>query len=169
MADNYLERRMEDLRSGRIGASARRHTAMSAKNPHTLTVTFPEMRILVADGLSELGKAIVKAFRSVGMKVAFCAPEQREGNLFAQESGARYCPVAEMDQALPGLEKAWGGIDLWVVAGHDGEKVVYREARDGLPPALSVNPELFPDTTHESLARMVLLLAHPSFRQLCRL
>lgn len=166
MADNYLERRMEDLRSGRIGAAARHRTGAPAKSRHTLSVTFPEMRILVADGLSDLGKAIIKAFRSVGMKVAFCAPEQHEGNLFAQESGARYCPVAEMAQALPGLEKAWGGIDLAVAAGRDEKKVICREAHDGLPPTLTVNPELFAGVTHESLARMLLLLAHPAFRPL---
>ena len=51
MADNYLERRMEDLRSGRLTAdTARMRAKAPARNPHRLSVVFPEMRILVADG-----------------------------------------------------------------------------------------------------------------------
>lgn len=175
MADNYLERRMEDLRSGRLAAdTARLHSKAPARNPRRLSITFPEMRVLVADGLSDTGKAIVKAFRSVGMKVAFCAPSSAEGNLFAQQSGARFCPTQhgtetpedydDFREALAGLEKAWGGIDL-IVWEHEGtEKAARIEANAGFPPTLALNPARFPGgTPPESIARIALILAHPDF------
>ena len=106
MADNYLERRMEDLRSGRLAAdTARMRAKTPARNPHRLSVVFPEMRILVADGLSDFGKALVKAFRSVGMKVAFCATDATEGRRFAQESGARSCNATRPDTVLADILK----------------------------------------------------------------
>lgn len=168
MADNYLERRMEDLRSGRLTAdTARMRAKAPARNPHRLSVVFPEMRILVADGLSDFGKALVKAFRSVGMKVAFCATDATEGRRFAQESGARSCNAARPDTVLADILKAWGGLDL-IVKAYDGTKKASRtEAHDGLPPTLAVNPALFPGETPESIARIALILAHPDFRSLC--
>lgn len=168
MADNYLERRMEDLRSGLLAAdTARMRAKTPARNPHRLSVVFPEMRILVADGLSDFGKALVKAFRSVGMKVAFCATDATEGRRFAQESGARSCNATRPDTVLADILKAWGGLDL-IVKEYDGTKKASRtEAHDGLPPTLAVNPALFPGETPESIARIALILAHPDFRSLC--
>ena len=149
MADNYLERRMEDLRSGRLAAdTARMRAKTPARNPHRLSVVFPEMRILVADGLSDFGKALVKAFRSVGMKVAFCATDATEGRRFAQESGARSCNATRPDTVLADILKAWGGLDL-IVKEYDGTKKASRtEAHDGLPPTLAVNPA--PSRLHAS-------------------
>jgi len=178
MADNYLERRMEDLRSGRLAAdTARLRSKAPAKNPRRLSITFPEMRVLVTDGLSDSGKAIVKAFRSVGMKVAFCAPSSAEGSLFAQQSGARFCPTQhgadtpesadDFREALAGLEKAWGGIDLIIWEYKGFEKAARIEASAGFPPTLALNPARFPGETPESIARIALILAHPDFRSLC--
>ena len=146
---------MEDLRSGRLVAdTARTRAKTPARNPHRLSVVFPEMRILVADGLSDFGKALVKAFRSVGMKVAFCATDATEGRRFAQESGARSCNATRPDTVLADILKARGGLDL-IVKEYDGTKRPVAQKpttvfRRHSPSTRHSSPERHPSRLHAS-------------------
>lgn len=164
MADNYLERRMEDLRTGRPSSPSNHRSGGSLRNSHSLNLVFPITRILVAEGLSELGMALVKAFRSVDMKVAFSAPSCPEGTFFARKSGARFCPSPDMGSVIVSLEKAWGGVDMVVITSTEVNRIAYTRHQEGGPAVLAVNPESFPSETPESLARTVLLASHPGVR-----
>lgn len=81
MADNYIERQMEDFRAGRLGGVRRGAPAG------------PRVRVpFIGDpGATE---AIVRALRQEGFRVDFTLGDTRAGNLIAQRTGARFLPSA---------------------------------------------------------------------------
>jgi NAD(P)-dependent dehydrogenase (short-subunit alcohol dehydrogenase family) len=117
MADNYLEKKMEEHRQGTV---AKRHKlSPSGQRPGELTIKFPSRRVFVTGGASGIGHAIVKAFCDSGCKVAFCDIDRARGTKTAQETGSQFHPVdvrnAEaLDAALLRVIDAWGGIDVIV-------------------------------------------------------
>lgn len=118
MADNYLERKMEEHRNG--GASRYRpHTTPSGQRAGMLCQKFPPRRVVVTGGASGIGRAVVKAFADAGCRVAFCDVDSRQGPLTAQATGARFYPVdVSSAEALEGwigrLIEEWGDIDVMV-------------------------------------------------------
>lgn len=94
MADNYLERRMEEYRS-RQGAGSRvshAHPLSSRLKPGQALIEYPAVRVLVTDGTSEAGRAVIDTFRRLNCRVAFTASDGREGAMLAQCTGAQYHP-----------------------------------------------------------------------------
>ena len=116
MADNYLEKKMEDLRSGRLTQSTgKRLTSQKGM----WCVDFPCRRVLVTDGTGATGRSVVTEFCRAGCKVAFFAGDAAAGKDVAGTTGARFvhCVVADMDSvkmAVDGLVKAWRDIDIIV-------------------------------------------------------
>ena len=88
MADNYLERRMEEYRSGKLSSRPKAVRTVS-RGEGDLVVHFPKLRVLIAGGLDAVGRAIVGAFRQVDCRVAFFDTDYRQGNLMAQSTGDR--------------------------------------------------------------------------------
>lgn len=117
MADNYLERRMEDLRSGRLRPSASRPRAAVRKD--TLQVSFPPRRVLVTGGAGGIGLGVVRAFLKAGCKVAVMDNDKENGDRLAREEGVRfYClDLADSDKLehdLADLLHAWKDLDIIV-------------------------------------------------------
>lgn len=91
MADNYLEKRMEDLRSGRLRPSV---THGSAKR---------ELRgqcFFVPDGTSPRGREMVESLRRRGATVAFGGLDAAVGQQTASVYGATYLSSDPDDEAL---------------------------------------------------------------------
>ncbi len=114
MADNYLEKKMEDLRSGRLTQTAGRR---AASQKGVWCVDFPCRRVLVTDGACAAGMAVITEFCRTGCKVAFFAKDAAAGKEIAAATGARFvlCDLAERDsmtKAVDGLVKAWRDIDI---------------------------------------------------------
>jgi hypothetical protein len=117
MADNYLERKMEEHRNG--GAPGYRHrlTATGAR-PGTVTFPFPVRRIVVAmtdsvagnDYARTLRNALVKMLAATGCKVAFTETDATERNRIAQSLGG--CGVAPNDVSV--VKARWEGIDATI-------------------------------------------------------
>lgn len=80
MADNYLERKMEDLHKG-----GSRRPAASAKSGN-----LKALRILVTGGAGLIGSEIVRAFRREGASVDFLDTNSERGEKIAYETGARF-------------------------------------------------------------------------------
>lgn len=99
MADNYLENKMEEHRrrqSQSSGASAARRSGATTPDglEGRLVVNYPVgLRVFVTGGASGIGRAIVKAFRSIGARVDFADIDRTRGTQLAQASGARFMPV----------------------------------------------------------------------------
>lgn len=118
MADNYLERKMEDYRSGKGGTSKIKRVSLNPKQG-TVNVKFPPRRVFVTGGASGIGRAIVEAFRKVDCRVAFCDIDTKAGMSTAQATGAQFYPVDVRDvnaleACMTRLLDAWGDIDVIV-------------------------------------------------------
>ena len=118
MADNYLERKMEDYRSGKGGASKTKRVSTLSK-PGTISVKFPPRRVFVTGGASGIGRAIVEAFRKADCRVAFCDIDSKAGTATAQATGAQFYPVdvrdvEALESCLSRILNAWGDIDVIV-------------------------------------------------------
>ncbi len=118
MADNYLERKMEEYRSGK-SSGYRAKLTPSGDRPGRLSVKFPPRRVFVTGGASGIGKAIVKAFCNAGCRVAFCDIDAKSGAATAQTSGAQFHPVdvadvAALEACVTRVIEAWGDIDVLV-------------------------------------------------------
>ena len=118
MADNYLERKMEDYRSGK-GATSKVKRMSSGAKPGGISVKFPPRRVFVTGGASGIGRAIVEAFRKADCRVAFCDIDSKAGAATAQATGAQFHPVDVRDvdaleACLARLLDAWGDIDVIV-------------------------------------------------------
>lgn len=122
MADNYLERKMEEYRSGKL--TVRHSTVMKASTLHPATgydvAAIAGKRVLVCgDCLDGTGHELVKLFRSLGCRVAFCDTDSRRGTAVAQDTGARFYPYDFNDEMRLEAVRAdlctkWGGVDISV-------------------------------------------------------
>lgn len=116
MADNYLERKMEEHRAGKTHSVSRRLSPSGAR-PGTLTVKFPPRRVFVTGGAAGIGRAIVTAFRNAGCRVAFCDTDSKAGTATAQATGAQFhpCDVTDADALTATVNRLlhdWGDIDI---------------------------------------------------------
>lgn len=117
MADNYLEKRMEDYRRGVIKPTSRRyHAALPsgkqiAAAPHNMLLCFNDM---------ELCTALLNEFQGVaGLKAAFVADDMKYGGKLAQSTGALYVPVRSLGaedtaKAVETVSARWGKVDLMI-------------------------------------------------------
>lgn len=118
MADNYLEKRMEDYRAGRLAPKSRVVVHAAAKrNPGDFVVEFPPMRILVIGGALPLVTALVKKFRKIDSQVALCHVDTHTLTPLAQKEGCRYYPFDPTDETkrsrvVDDLSARWGGVDV---------------------------------------------------------
>lgn len=123
MADNYLERRMEDYRAGRLKDPLRRPVQSPRLSPSAAAALGPSTRVLLlapSTSSSPRATALVELLRSAGCRVAFTDTDTAGGNRLAQATGAQCHPVdcadgmaLERSRAL--IVKRWGGIDAEIV------------------------------------------------------
>lgn len=116
MADNYLERKMEEHRSGG-GVPKKKISPVAGKRPGELTVKFPPRRVLVTGGAEGVGRGVVEAFRNADCTVDFIDADRAEGQRTAQRSGARFIPADASDpeqlaRAVELILKSRGDIDI---------------------------------------------------------
>lgn len=175
MADNYLERKMEDLRSGKTQKPGSRRTsaAVSAasRHPGDYTLSYPELRVFVCgDATSPLGRAIVAALREVGVKVAFSGTDKQAGEEMARSLGAQFHPLADpTDNDRLAITAAytlrhWRGIDAVVAIGfRPAFHTPSLRTITLLPPSSTPSPAAIPlqDASAAQIACLVRLLLSP--------
>ncbi len=138
MADNYLERRMEELRSGRLAVKG----GVPGIRPGS-------RRVLVLGGTN--GEALEKVleYRKKGYRVAVFDSDEKEGKRMAYENGIRFHRVNLSDEEAivketEALLRAWRGIDIVVAEEGIGSKIAQQisQWRKSMPiPDLS-SPEI---------------------------
>lgn len=116
MADNYLEKKMEDYRRGNLNRLPRQRSSMGSGNVPVLPVQSQRIALVVRNRV--VREALLVAFQQIGgLKVAFLGSDYREGNVLAQKYGALFVGGSvsdSMDGLLAQASKRWGGIDVVV-------------------------------------------------------
>lgn len=115
MADNYLERKMDDLRGGRLSA---RPLAASSPRKGMFSVPFPPRRVAVA-GIDDTGLAVARSFLKAGCRVALFFDDAEEGTRLAHDEGFRFHRVdvsdpPSVETAFLSLADAWRDVDIVV-------------------------------------------------------
>lgn len=117
MADNYLENRMEELRSGKLTSPVNKHTHTPAINK--IQFNFPPKRILILEGLSEEGLSIGESYRISGSRVAYISssPAASETPFYKKASDKGYIvciadSAEKFERELNDVLSQWRGIDL---------------------------------------------------------
>lgn len=157
MADNYLENRMEEYRSGRLASKSRTTTAMRSPKRHdTLTLHYPPMTVaVIAAELSPVISETIQAFTGVGCRVAFTAANNKEGNALAQRSGARFYPSTfTHDAIIADLTARWG-------AEPDLSVIFTVTTCHGTHRSINAVKWLTAPVAADITARHILYLAHP--------
>lgn len=118
MADNYLEKKMEDLRSGRLSAPPKGSSQRQTTRPAPAG-RLAGLRAVVTGGANGIGRQIVAQFRRDGASVDFIDIDSREGNAAAQLLGARFHHVDIADtetfeSCLKSIIALRGDIDIFV-------------------------------------------------------
>ena len=111
MADNYLEKKYEEYKSRKEGRTNHPY------NGRKTTVIHKTRRVFVTGGAEGIGKAIVRAFRSAGHRVAFCDRNEAAGKETALQTGTSFFHVDVSDQealenCMQQIFKEWGDIDI---------------------------------------------------------
>lgn len=156
MADNYLERRMEDYRSGR-GGSRRLHAPSRSGR---LSLPYPHQYVLVLGGDTPAGRAVLKAFSHSGATVAFTA--SADGAALAQRTGARYYPMTAAEAAADMAARGEGPDVVIVCDGSAplseiGHLIVITGQPADIPGAIVIA-----GTDLAQAARIALMAAHPA-------
>lgn len=85
MADNFLEKRMEDFRNGKMSVAGKKRD------------TSNDPVVFISGGCSEKGKAAVKDYRSRNYRVAFCDTDRKAEiclHRFPAQDSIRWIPSA---------------------------------------------------------------------------
>lgn len=129
MADNYLEKRMADYRSGRSALSVRKVSL--GPSAGRFAVKIPSVRILaIGDIMGSLEKTVT-LLSQCGCKVAFAAEGNVENQKFSQRTGTLLVPVAEdMSDAIKEriyeeMSDRWGGVDVVLCVGESNVSIEY--------------------------------------------
>lgn len=153
MADNYLEKRMDDYRSGRLAPGRRRSSPGGNRaNPGNLCINYPDMSLLVVSGqMSELASEIVRMGIAAGIRVAVMSDNRQAASTLAQQAGARMYLSSSTVGVNTDLIRHWGGVDVIL-----DENGVFPPSDDyRLIPLRHMDAPLAP------LARLYLFMSHP--------
>ncbi|MDE5870727.1 MAG: hypothetical protein K2H22_02110 [Muribaculaceae bacterium] len=123
MADNYLEKRMEELRSGKLAIKK----AIPGIKPKA-------QRVLIVGGYHGLNREKALEFRKLGCRVAVFDSDEAYGKQMAHDYGIRFHRVDIKDKSavsneMLSLLSAWRGIDT-IVGREDICNILYQKIID---------------------------------------
>ena len=136
MADNYLERRMEEYRNGTLAQSLRRSVAMTRKRSKS---RYEALRVLVVSpSLNADAEKLIRTFAARRCRISFASDSRAAGNALAQSCGARFYPTDEMsDKAIANTAesaaKHYGRLDAIIYCGEEARDLRSIAAAANLP------------------------------------
>lgn len=124
MADNYLEKRMEDLKAGRLKPTVA--STGNAKRKGYVDFPFPPRRVLIAGRPEGVALDLMRAMLKTGSKVALFDSDKTAGEAMAYNEGVRFHKVdvstpADVAAAFANLTEAWRDIDILISAVGDSD------------------------------------------------
>ena len=124
MADNYLEKRMEDMKAGRLKPTV--SSTGNAKRKGYVDFPFPPRRVLMAGRPEGVALDIMRALLKTGSKVALFDSDKTAGEALAYNEGVRFHNVdvanaGDVSAAFANLTEAWRDIDILISAAGDSD------------------------------------------------
>lgn len=98
MADNYLEKKMEELHNRKTGCAP---TRVSPASRHLLTYPFKPLRVLVIARGRRAVSQYTKPFQQAGCRVAVVSTIDAAETDLPQDHGCRYYAVGNDEQTAP--------------------------------------------------------------------
>ena len=154
MADNYLERRMEEYRNGTLAQSLRRSVAMTRKRPKS---RYEALRVLViCPSLNADAEKLIRSFAARRCRISFASDNRAAGNALAQSCGARFYPTDDisdesMAHTAEAAAKHYGSLDAIIYCGEEARDLRRIAAASNLTKEcllLTASREDLPDTCH---------------------
>ena len=107
MADNYLENKYAEYQARKTSCT---------RTGHTTKTLHKTRRVFITGGAEGIGKAIVRAFRGAGHRVAFCDKNETLGKETALQTGTQFHLVdvsdkTALEDCLRKIIEEWGDID----------------------------------------------------------
>ncbi len=129
MADNYLEKRMDDLRKGRLAIK------------HGIPGIRPRARrVAIVGRCNDVVLSKIKEFRREGCRVALLDDDAKSGKSLAYHHGIRFHRVDPEDEPaitseIEALLATWRGLDVIVGAPHVCRRleIIIRNWKESLP------------------------------------
>ncbi len=115
MADNYLEKKMEELHNRKSGCAP---TRVSPASRHLLTFPFKPLRVLVISRDRHALSQYTKPFQQAGCRVAVVSTIDAVETDLPQDHGCRYYAIGNEGQAAPAFSNliaSWRDIDVVVM------------------------------------------------------
>lgn len=115
MADNYLEKKMEELRNRKAGCAP---TRVSTASRHLLTFPFKPLCVLVIARDRHAVSQYIKPFQNAGCRVAVVSTIDAAETDLPQNHGCRYYVIGNDEQAsatFSNLIASWRDIDVVVM------------------------------------------------------
>ena len=108
MADNYLENKYAEYQARKTSGT---------RTGHTTKTLHKTRRVFITGGAEGIGKAIVRAFRGAGHRVAFCDKNETLGKETALQTGTQFHLVdvsdkTALEDCLRKIIEEWGDIDI---------------------------------------------------------
>lgn len=124
MADNYLEKRMEDMKAGRLKPMVA--SSGNARRKGYVDFPFPPRRVLIAGRPEGVALDIMRALFKTGSKVALFDSDKTAGEALAYNEGVRFHKVdvanaGDVSAAFANLTEAWRDIDILISAAGDSD------------------------------------------------
>lgn len=115
MADNYLERKMEDLRRGKLRHDSQRSSGQAMKG--FVRLPMPSRRVMIIGGCSEPYLSVARIFLKRDCKVAVVDSDITTGEKMASKEGIRFIagdPSSEdnLKEGFQNIVSAWRDIDI---------------------------------------------------------
>lgn len=124
MADNYLEKKMEELRNRKAGYAP---TRVSPASRHLLTFPFKPLRVLVIARDRHAVSQYTGPFQQAGCRVAVVSTIDATETDLPQNHGCRYYVIGNDEQAAPSFsndEQASGAFSNLIASWRDIDVVV---------------------------------------------
>lgn len=151
MADNYLEKKMEEHRRGGAPSYRPRLTPRGTR-PGEWLVKFTPCEVFIADADAPLMPEVIGELAGAGFRVIFSMADTRLGALLAQRSGARFLPPSVCPDEASACSAATPGQKL--VISSRGETV---EISDGSRAARLLLPDGTPDAVKTVVWEAIML------------
>lgn len=119
MADNYLEKKMEEYRRRTPRPVMRRSPSGVARNIAAMPCALNGAFIVCNGQLSPLLCACAKALRDTSCRIGFCSTDHSYGNKTAQQLSLQFYPIAELtdtsvENAIFKATESFGKIDALI-------------------------------------------------------